>query len=324
VPIGAMLRMHPTDDRISAPQTYRTWLMDSRRWEAYRPRKNDIVITTYPKSGTTWVQRIVSLLIFQTSDIINLDRICPWWERRTGAPIEEIVLDFEAQLHQRSIKTHLPLDGLTIYDQTKYIHVVRDGRDVALSYHNHCRSHTRESIKHLNKIGMEDDTLLRPYPEIPKDSADFFHKWLTTPAIDGQSEGSPFLSYFNYEKTYAQALGKDNFLFIHYDDLQANLLNEMEKIADFINVSISKNVLSMLAKSATFKEMQHYGDDLIPITTKNFTNGALGFFNAGKSGRWKGLFSKEDLRLFDEKLLVLPEHYRKWALSETHSRGSNS
>jgi len=36
--------------------------MDSRRWEHYRPRFDDIVIGTYPKCGTTWMQRIVGLL----------------------------------------------------------------------------------------------------------------------------------------------------------------------------------------------------------------------------------------------------------------------
>ena len=95
-------------------KTYRTWLMDSRRWDAYKPRKNDVVVATYPKSGTTWVQRIVSLLIFQSLEVIQIDKIFPWWERRTGISISDVARDFEAQSQQRSIKTHLPLDGLPI------------------------------------------------------------------------------------------------------------------------------------------------------------------------------------------------------------------
>jgi len=51
-----------------AQRTYRTWILDSRRWESYRPRRDDIVIATYPKSGTTWMQRIVSLLVFQKTE----------------------------------------------------------------------------------------------------------------------------------------------------------------------------------------------------------------------------------------------------------------
>jgi len=36
-----------------ALREYRTWSIDSRRWEHYRPRPGDIVIATYPKCGTT-------------------------------------------------------------------------------------------------------------------------------------------------------------------------------------------------------------------------------------------------------------------------------
>src|SRR5262249_58154642 len=51
-----------------ARQVYRTWMIDSRRWSAYRPRSGDVIIATYPKCGTTWMQRIVGLLIFQSPE----------------------------------------------------------------------------------------------------------------------------------------------------------------------------------------------------------------------------------------------------------------
>ena len=41
-----------------ARREYRTWIIDSRRWQRFRPRPTDIVIATHPKCGTTWMQRI--------------------------------------------------------------------------------------------------------------------------------------------------------------------------------------------------------------------------------------------------------------------------
>ena len=32
----------------------------------------------------------------------------------------------EAQTHRRFLKSHLPFDGLPIYDEVRYIHVARD------------------------------------------------------------------------------------------------------------------------------------------------------------------------------------------------------
>jgi len=52
------------------------------------------------------------------------------------------------------------------------------------------------------------------------------------------------------------------------------------------------------------------------MTTKNFINGAMGFFNAGQSGRWKGIIRKDDLNLFKEKIKILPETYVNWMLRD--------
>lgn len=64
-PIGAEI-----GNMLARPATreYRTWILDSRRWQRYRPRADDIIIATYPKCGTTWMQRIVGLLVFQTPE----------------------------------------------------------------------------------------------------------------------------------------------------------------------------------------------------------------------------------------------------------------
>ena len=42
--------------------------MDSTAWDRFNFRDDDIVIATYAKSGTTWMQQIVSQLIFDGED----------------------------------------------------------------------------------------------------------------------------------------------------------------------------------------------------------------------------------------------------------------
>src|SRR5438094_276548 len=61
---------------MSAPlpqrtRVYRCHHLDSTRWDDVVPRPDDIVITTSLKAGTTWTQRIVSLLVFQTIRLPN-------------------------------------------------------------------------------------------------------------------------------------------------------------------------------------------------------------------------------------------------------------
>ena len=156
---------------VAPPQReYRTWIVDSRRWRHYAPRPDDIVIATYPKCGTTWMQRIVSLLVFQTTEPIPITQISSWIDRRFPQSIEAAVAQIEAQKHRRFLKSHLPFDGLPFYDDVKYIHVARDGRDACMSFHNHGRSFTDQMIDALNKSGLEDDTIGRPYPGVPFDA----------------------------------------------------------------------------------------------------------------------------------------------------------
>src|SRR6185437_8889095 len=120
-----------------ALRDYRTWVMDSRRWRPYRPRAGDVVIATAPKSGTTWMQQIVSSLVFQDPQPRSLYDVSTWIDARFLQSEAETYRAFEAQVHRRFPKTHVPVDGLPIDDEAFYIHVARDGRDAALSMHNH-------------------------------------------------------------------------------------------------------------------------------------------------------------------------------------------
>src|SRR5215831_6483968 len=41
----------------AALREYRTWATDSTRWKGFEPRPDDIIVATYPKCGTTWMQQ---------------------------------------------------------------------------------------------------------------------------------------------------------------------------------------------------------------------------------------------------------------------------
>ena len=58
---------------------YRSVASDNTRWEGFRFRPDDIVISTPPKCGTTWLQMICGLLIFQDPTFDRpLAEISPW------------------------------------------------------------------------------------------------------------------------------------------------------------------------------------------------------------------------------------------------------
>src|SRR5204863_287389 len=130
---------------LRAPtRVVRNPVMDSRRWERFQPREDDIIIATYRKSGTTWTQRIVDCLVFQSPDVRPFGDISRWLDATVFHPIEDDIATLEAQTHRRYLKSHLPFDALPLWDTVKYIHVGRDGRDSALSWQNHLQGFTPE------------------------------------------------------------------------------------------------------------------------------------------------------------------------------------
>src|SRR5258707_14153311 len=122
---------------------------DSARWTAFPFRPGDIVISTRSKSGTTWVQMICALLIFQRDLLPEpLSTLSPWLDRTTS-PLEDVVACLRAQPHRRFIKTHTPLDGLPIDPRVFYIVVGRHPLDAAVSLYHQGDNLDRRRLRQL-------------------------------------------------------------------------------------------------------------------------------------------------------------------------------
>jgi len=168
----------------------------------------------------------------------------------------------------------------------------------------------------MDAVGLAEPTLRRPYPRVDLDPAIHFHHWLTAGAIPGENDGTPYLSYFAYEKTFWDARIENNLLFVHYDDLQTDMIGEMRRIADFLNIEIPDADLSRMADSASFESMRKDAAVLIPEMAKNFEGGALRLVNKGQSGRWRGVYDEADVELFENKLRsAVPDSYADWLLA---------
>ena len=113
---------------------YRNHHLDSSRWERFVLRDGDIVVTTSGKSGTTWMQMIVRLLIHENTDgLPPVVRLSPWVDAAFQMPLDGMIDVLEAQEHRRAVKSHLPSDGVPFFPQLRYIVVGRDARDAFMS-----------------------------------------------------------------------------------------------------------------------------------------------------------------------------------------------
>jgi len=284
---------------VRAPtREYRTSVMDSHRWDSFQPRDGDVVVATYPKCGTTWMQRIVDLLIHQTTEPRPIIETYPWLDATFQAPLEENLATLAAQTHRRAIKTHLPFDSLPIYDTTKYIHVARDGRDACFSFHNHESAYSEAARANFAaQVARDPRFRARPVPE--PDLGDYFRRWMDEAEAEEPWGVGVELPFFEYELTYWRERRRPNLLLVHYADLKADLPGEMARVAQFLGIDIARDPLNELSKAAQFESMKADGLALLPELAFVFEGGTQQFLNKGTNGRWRDVLSEADLRRFE-------------------------
>jgi aryl sulfotransferase len=277
----------------------RSRIFDSARWDGYQPRDDDIIIATYPKCGTTWMQRIVSMLVFQSATPTSLWDVSPWLDMRLLGPIEDVLAKAEAQTHRRFFKTHLPFDALPVYAGMKFIHVARDGRDAAMSFHNFTLHMNADTQAMLGAINRDDPKFGDDPPPVPENAAEYFSQWVD----DGGAQGDDGASFFNIENSFWAERLNENVLLVHYNDLKADRDGEMRRIAKFLEIDIPESLWPDLISAASFEAMKVQGDELIPMAQMLWEGGARRFWHKGTTGQWQGgVISAVDLRRYDAQV----------------------
>ena len=150
-----------------------------------RSALDDIVIATYAKSGTTWVQQLVSQLVFAGASDVQVAELSPWVDLRI--PPKEIKLAaLEAQTNRRFVKTHLPVDALVYSPEAKYLYIGRDGRDVVWSMYNH---HAKANALWYERLNDTPGRVGPPIAPPPDSIVDYFRDWL-------EQDGHPFWPFW--------------------------------------------------------------------------------------------------------------------------------
>ena len=277
---------------------YQNHHLDSTRWERFVPRHDDIVITTAYKAGTTWMQAIVTQLLFGDAAPAPLTALSPWIDLRV-APLAPVLETLEAQAHRRSVKTHLPLDGIPFYDELKYVYVGRHGPDVFMSLWNHFSGYTAEArTRFANPVGLVGD----PQPPCPDDVRELWSAWCTRGWFAWEHDGYPFWSLLNHVKTWWEVRHAPNVLFVHFNDLLADLGGEMRRVADFLELRVPEQAWPARVQAMTFAAMKAEPERYAPGMGQSFEGGASRFLHKGTNGRYRELLTDADLQLYEARV----------------------
>ncbi len=222
---------------------------------------DDTFIVSYPRSGNTWTR-------FLIANLLHPD------EPATFANIERLVPDSEAQScryfktipRPRVIKSHQYFD----HRYRKLIYIVRDPRDVALSYYDFQRKYRQ----------IEDGYPLSQYV------SDFVGARLSS--ADWGTWGENVGSWIAARQKHP------GFLLLRYEDMIVDTERELVKIAAFLGIEPNRQLLANTIDRSSAERMRGLektqGSEW--VSTKN-KRSDIPFIRTASSGGWRNLLPSD-------------------------------
>ncbi len=280
---------HPYPKKVREFQNHH---FDSTIWNDFMFRDDDIIISTYAKSGTTWVQQIVSQLIFNGEEGLPVAEMSPWMDLRV--PPKDVKLpEVEQQSHRRFLKTHLPVDALVFSPSAKYIYIGRDGRDVVWSMYNH---HTNANQFWYEALNDTPGRVGPPIEPPPDDIRTYFDDWMS-------KDGHPFWPFWENVRSWWEIRDLPNVLLIHFERLKADMPGEIRRIADFIGTPIDEYRWEAILEHCSFGYMKANATASVPLGGAFWDGGAETFVHKGVNGRWRDTLSAAESAAYEERAL---------------------
>jgi hypothetical protein len=202
-----------------------------RRGLAFQPRPSDIIISPFPKCGTTWTQQIVhSLRTRGSMDFEEITAAVPWLELAY-----DLGLDLEGpQPHPRAFKSHLTWDEVP--KGGRYIYVVRDPLDALVSIYRFFEGWWFEA----GSITITDFAR---------------HRFLNDPAQGG---------YWHHLAAWWPQRQRPEVLILCYEAMHADPPQTIRTIANFIGCALDDDLLALVLEQSSLAFMQahrHQFDD---------------------------------------------------------------
>jgi aryl sulfotransferase len=275
---------------VSAPRRYQSSEEDSDRWRRFPFREGDVVVSTRSKSGTTWMQQICLSLVHGSAALpAPLGELSPWVDW-LAEPEAVLFARLNAQPGRRVVKTHTPLDGVILDPRAKYVVVVRDPLDMAVSLYHQSDNLDRERIAELT--GRPAWT---PPPRPPL--SEWLVRWTRARADPMESMDS--LAGVVHHTADAWARRDDEqVLVMRYEELVADLEGRIHWLADRLDIRLGSHVWPSLVDGARFGSMRDAADVRTP-DQRGVLKDPAAFFRRGTPGAGREVLGDRDLAAYE-------------------------
>ena len=254
----------------------------------FSTRNNDVIVATYPKTGTMWTLNIVTQLMKHVYPNMNQNKI-----------------EFNTITQAKWIESLVSQEGINSF--SKYIN------DTNSNNSKYCIWQTHSYYKTFPVKSINKNTKLIYVTRNPKDCCvSAFHFYQKEPNIGYKGDFNQFFkmfisgaiifgSYFDHVNDWYNAYINQKslniqILWIYFQDLIIDLESQIIKISDFINDDdrkvLSKDNIQDVYEKCQFNWMKNESkSDKIHLSPM--------FYRKGKIGDWKNYMSKDQSDTID-------------------------
>nr|XP_033818284.1 sulfotransferase 2B1-like [Geotrypetes seraphini] len=239
----------------------------------FQVRDHDAFSITYPKSGTTWMQEILTLI--QSDGDTTISHTVPNWERVPWLEPTLFSTNLESLPSPRFMSSHLPVHLFPksfFTSKAKVIYTVRNPRDVLVSLHYF--SKTAGFLDELDNI------------------EELLPKFLKGEVLGG--------SWFDHVRGWLGVKDQVNLLIVTYEELLQDLRGSVVRICNFLGKELNEAAIDSVVENVSFKNMKDnkmsnystFPKDILDIQKSPF-------IRKGISGEWKNHFTPAMSESFD-------------------------